>query len=286
MVFFFLIPSIPAVLGNFLIPLMIGAKDRGVPEDQPAELVYLHARRRVCHCTSLLTGRRRYRLDLLHAVQHFLFKRLRDCGRAGNFHQRLFVDPHRAEFHRHHPPHARARADLVPAAAVRVGALRDQHDSGSGNAGDRGDALPAGAGARTAHRILRSRLWRRSGAVPAHVLVLLAPGGLHHDSAVDGRGHRNHLDVQFEEAVRIYVHRVFERGDRGVRIPRLGASPVRQQPVGLCRHGVFDPELRRRDPVGDQSLQLDRDDVQRLGPADDADALCARVSSDCSRSAA
>src|ERR1700674_4897149 len=27
MVFFFLIPSIPAVLGNFLIPMMIGAKD-------------------------------------------------------------------------------------------------------------------------------------------------------------------------------------------------------------------------------------------------------------------
>ncbi len=27
MVFFFLIPSIPAVLGNFLIPLMIGARD-------------------------------------------------------------------------------------------------------------------------------------------------------------------------------------------------------------------------------------------------------------------
>jgi len=27
MVFFFLIPSIPATLGNFLIPMMIGAKD-------------------------------------------------------------------------------------------------------------------------------------------------------------------------------------------------------------------------------------------------------------------
>src|SRR5215210_8850210 len=27
MVFFFLIPSIPAVLGNFLIPIMVGAKD-------------------------------------------------------------------------------------------------------------------------------------------------------------------------------------------------------------------------------------------------------------------
>jgi cytochrome c oxidase subunit 1 len=32
MVFFFLIPSIPAVLGNFLIPLMIGAKDLAFPK--------------------------------------------------------------------------------------------------------------------------------------------------------------------------------------------------------------------------------------------------------------
>jgi cytochrome c oxidase subunit 1 len=27
MVFFFLVPSIPAVLGNFFVPLMIGARD-------------------------------------------------------------------------------------------------------------------------------------------------------------------------------------------------------------------------------------------------------------------
>src|SRR5258708_26927403 len=31
MIFFFLIPSIPAVLGNFLVPLMIGAKDVAFP---------------------------------------------------------------------------------------------------------------------------------------------------------------------------------------------------------------------------------------------------------------
>src|SRR5947209_4042585 len=31
MVFFFLIPSIPAVLGNFLIPMMIGARDMAFP---------------------------------------------------------------------------------------------------------------------------------------------------------------------------------------------------------------------------------------------------------------
>jgi cytochrome c oxidase subunit I len=32
MIFFFLIPSIPAVLGNFLIPIMIGAKDLALPK--------------------------------------------------------------------------------------------------------------------------------------------------------------------------------------------------------------------------------------------------------------
>ncbi len=32
MVFFFLIPSIPAMLGNFLVPLMIGAKDLAFPK--------------------------------------------------------------------------------------------------------------------------------------------------------------------------------------------------------------------------------------------------------------
>src|ERR1700751_1955694 len=31
MVFFFLIPAIPAVLGNFLIPMMIGVKDLAFP---------------------------------------------------------------------------------------------------------------------------------------------------------------------------------------------------------------------------------------------------------------
>src|SRR5580693_1826091 len=32
MIFFFLIPSIPAVLGNFLIPIMIGARDLAFPK--------------------------------------------------------------------------------------------------------------------------------------------------------------------------------------------------------------------------------------------------------------
>jgi cytochrome c oxidase subunit 1 len=50
MIFFFLIPSIPAVLGNFLVPMMIGAKDLAFPRINllswylyiVAGLIYLH----------------------------------------------------------------------------------------------------------------------------------------------------------------------------------------------------------------------------------------------------
>ena len=72
MVFFFLIPSIPATLGNFLMPLMIGAKDLAFPRINLAELVPLHARRPVRASTAHGHGRRRHRLDLLRALQHRL----------------------------------------------------------------------------------------------------------------------------------------------------------------------------------------------------------------------
>ena len=56
MVFFFLIPAIPSVLGNFLVPIMIGAKDLAFPEAEPGELVHLHHRRRCSRCTRSSTG--------------------------------------------------------------------------------------------------------------------------------------------------------------------------------------------------------------------------------------
>ena len=68
MIFFFLIPSIPAVLGNFLIPIMIGAKGPCLPEGESAQLVHLHHRGGPC-----VVGhggrRRRHRMDFLHALQ-------------------------------------------------------------------------------------------------------------------------------------------------------------------------------------------------------------------------
>ena len=70
MVWFFLIPSIPAVLGNFVIPLMTLAEARDVafPRLNLFELVSFHDRRgagRSCRDHR----RRGHGMDLLHAVQ-------------------------------------------------------------------------------------------------------------------------------------------------------------------------------------------------------------------------
>ena len=84
MVFFFLIPSIPATLGNFLVPMMIGARDLAFPAAESAELVHLHHGRGV-HALCADFWRRRYRLDVLHAVQQPLRQHARDCRRRWAF---------------------------------------------------------------------------------------------------------------------------------------------------------------------------------------------------------
>ena len=137
MVFFFLIPSIPAVLGNFLVPLMIGAKDLAFPRlNLLSWYIYIiggavHARGRSSAAASTPAGPSTRRSARTYSNTYV------DADGARHLHHRLLVDPHRPELHRHHPPDARAGHDLVPAAAVRLVALRDQPDHDAGHAGDR-----------------------------------------------------------------------------------------------------------------------------------------------------
>ena len=62
MVFFFLVPSIPATLGNFLIPIMIGARDLAFPRiNLLSWYIYivggdLRARSRSCGAASIPAG--------------------------------------------------------------------------------------------------------------------------------------------------------------------------------------------------------------------------------------
>ncbi len=67
MIFFFLVPSVPATLGNFFIPMMVGAKDLALPKINLLSW-YLYLARG--HARHLHDGDRRcrYRLDLHHAA--------------------------------------------------------------------------------------------------------------------------------------------------------------------------------------------------------------------------
>ena len=69
MTFLFLIPSIPAALGNFLLPVMLGAKDVAFPRMNLASF-YLWVAGAVFFLLALVAWRARYRLDVLHALQH------------------------------------------------------------------------------------------------------------------------------------------------------------------------------------------------------------------------
>ena len=70
MVFLFIIPSIPAALGNFVLPLMLGAKDVAFPRLNLASLYIYLDRRDLGADLRSSPGGVDTGLDLLHAVQH------------------------------------------------------------------------------------------------------------------------------------------------------------------------------------------------------------------------
>ena len=146
MVFFFLIPSIPAMLGNFLVPLMIGARDLAFPAAQPAELVHLHARRRCSRSYAVICRRRRHRLDVLHALQHAPTRTPTSSPTAlgifiTGFSSILTGLNFIVTIHKMRAP----GHDLVPPAAVRLGASTPPASSSCWHAGAGHHAGPAGA---------------------------------------------------------------------------------------------------------------------------------------------
>ena len=88
-------------------------------------------------------------------------------------------------------------------------------------------------------RLLRPGAGRRPGPLPAPVLVLLAPGRLHHDPARDGRDQRARHLLLAQAHLRLRVHRHVEPGDRRPRLPGLGPPHVRVRPVDLRGHGLL-----------------------------------------------
>ena len=138
MTFLFIIPAIPAILGNFVLPIMLGAKDVAFPRLNLASY-WIYALGAVFFLYILASGvpAGRLRLGLPRRVRarHRVGRstpptrpakpsRPSSPRRSGRVRPRLQLDPDRAELHRQHP-HAPAQGDdLVPHAAVPLGALQ------------------------------------------------------------------------------------------------------------------------------------------------------------------
>ena len=105
MVFFFLIPSIPAVLGNFLVPLMIGARDLAFPRINLLSW-YIYISVACSRCTPIVAGG----VDTgwtFYTPYSSTYSNTHVIATASAYSSRLLVDPHRPELHRHHPQDAR-----------------------------------------------------------------------------------------------------------------------------------------------------------------------------------
>ena len=128
------------------------------------------------------------------------------------------------------------------------------------------------------HRILLQRLrGRLRGLVPAHLLVLLASGRLHHDAARV----RDHLGGdrgdEPQAGVRLPADGAVTDGDPRARLLGLGAPHVRGRDGAVAARADDGHVDDHRGADRDQDFFLAGDDVGGEAPFPDADAVCARL---------
>ena len=223
MVFFFLIPVVPAVLGNFLVPLMVGAKDLAFPRiNLLSWYLYVIAGTLFLHCMlngGVDTGWTFYtpystvgsNTNVIEAGLAVFI-----AGFSSIFTGLNFI----VTIHRMRAPGltwdrlplfiwANYATSLImilgtPVVAITIVLVAVER------------ALPS--------RHLRSQARRRSAPVPAPVLVLLPSGGVHHDSAFDGSHQRTHHLLLAQARLWIQVRGAVEHRHRRHRISWSGRT--------------------------------------------------------------
>ncbi len=107
MVWFFLVPVVPTVLGNFLVPMMIGARDLAFPKLNLLSW-YIFTLGAIITLWAILAGGVDTGWTFYTPFSIEIRPHQRHPDDHRHFHLRFLVDSHRAELHRHHA-HACAR---------------------------------------------------------------------------------------------------------------------------------------------------------------------------------
>ena len=124
---------------------------------------------------------------------------------------------------------------------------------------------------------------RRPDPLAERVLVLLAPGGLHHGPAGDGHDQRDPAGLQPQAALRLQGVRLRDGRDRRPRVLRLGPPHVHDRP-GLP--AVLQPDdVPHRGPDRREDVQLDLHPVARQADASRRRSCSRSASCRCSSSA-
>ena len=273
MIFFVIIPLLTGAFGNFLIPLMIGARDMAFPKLNmfsywfmpPAMILitysfFVEGGSAEAGWTSypILTVARWSTPGSLNGQTFWLMALLLRRHLVA-----LGVD----QLHHDHRHAARARNEDVPAADDRLGDVH--HGASSSVCAPRPDRGldHAAPGPRCRDQLFQPRRLdgrqrssggrrRRSDPLPARLLVLFAPRRLRHDPAGDGHGLGYHRHVFAQAALRLQTDGLRNRRDRRARLHRLGPSHVsigHEPRPGRHLHALDDDD---RPAVGDQGLQL------------------------------
>ncbi len=278
--------------GNYLIPLMCGSRDMVFPYMNMVSFwVYLVAV--IVLLAELLRARRadRRRLDALSAAGDLDrhagggARHHPDARLARHLHRRLHDG--RAELRDDGPPGALQGHDADAHAALGLGhlhgddprparvpravRLRD-HDDARRHAGHQllhaGDQLD---GREPGPRR------RQPAAVPAPVLVLRAPGGVHRRPARLRHRLGPALDARAQEHLRLPDDGLGDPRDRRPVLRRVGAPHVRVRHEPVLRVLLRDHDADHRDTDRDQGLQLGADALEGRHPPDRADAVRDRL---------
>ena len=264
----------------------------GVPAAQHGELLDVPGRRRR-DARQLLRARRRsqLRMDVVSSARRFrdhgtdaLVGRHVPADRLGH----VWVGQH----HHDHRAAARARADVVPPALLRVGTTRDRVSAAAGVSSIAGRRDPAVRGSGARHELLPSirpvrrrcggeTCWRRQPAVvAAPVLVSGAPRGLRADTARDGDCGGDHRQQHAQAALGLSRDGLRHHLPRVHVVCRVGAPHV---PDGHGHHHqrvLSDDDDDHLGAIGDRADRIAALALRRIHPVQYANVVRAGVSAD------